>query len=130
MSGDMTSRLSAERKMSELRDRFCASFEERIIAMDRVTVACRSTQSVEDFGALRDQCHRLAGIAASFGYSEIGERAGVIDRCISDALRQVENSGWKSAVLEEAESLMDAMEAVLPEAQFGNTFENTYVSNV
>lgn len=98
--------------------------------MDRVTVACRSTQSVEDFGALRDQCHRLAGIAASFGYSEIGERAGVIDRCISDALRQVENSGWKSAVLEEAESLMVAMEAVLPEAQFGNTFENKYVSNV
>lgn len=73
MSGDYDARMAA------LRSRFAARLED-----ERAFFGCNAPATGE--GGLADRAHKLAGIAGSFGYAEIGELARQVeDACLADA---------------------------------------------
>ena len=118
MSGDPLSDKSTEHVLADLRYRFQDSLELRLIEIDQATQVCQKTNADAAFQLLRDHCHRLAGVGASFGFAELGDRARSIDMAVSQYLVTPGSDGWKRQVLADAESLMAAMEAALPEQHY------------
>ena len=118
MSGDPFNDQSGAQILADLRHRFQDSLELRLIEIDQATQACQKTNADAAFQLLRDHCHRLAGVGASFGFAELGNRARSIDMAISLHLATAGSDGWKRQVLADAESLMVAMEDALPEQHY------------
>lgn len=112
--------------MKDLRHRFCDTLEARLIALDQAAEACRLSPNDAAFQALRDLCHRLAGVAASFGFEDLGQRARSIDIAISNGLATQRADRWTSEVLQEAEALMTAMESVLPKQHHAQSQKTTF----
>lgn len=128
MTGDPIRNQAAERAFAELRDRFKDTLEVRLIEFDQAVQWCQERGDVSSFLRLRDLCHRLAGVGASFGFAELGNRARLVDASISRHIATDSSDVWKHQVLAEAEDLMIMMESVLPEQQ-QSTGQKTKLTN-
>lgn len=63
--------------MEGLRERFRARAADDLKTMS-------SAFTVAEHEILRERAHRLAGVAATFGYPEVGEAAGSLDETIRE----------------------------------------------
>ncbi|MCE8006791.1 Hpt domain-containing protein [Aestuariivita sp.] len=80
MQCQVTPRASVENALVELRNRFRGTLEERIITMERATIALDSDpECAEAAEIVRRECHKLSGIASSLGFDQIGAQATEID---------------------------------------------------
>lgn len=70
----------AGRRLEELRRTFAGKLPARIDALEAAVHAAATTLSSEDLKAALSHAHRLAGVAGSYGFIEVGEAAAALER--------------------------------------------------
>jgi chemotaxis protein histidine kinase CheA len=94
--------------LAGLRERFRRDLEERIITLESARVRLERTGGdAVAMELIRRECHKLSGIAGSFGFDEIGDRATDIDMAF------VRGQALWPAIDGELDALLDAMEQEL-----------------
>ncbi|TNF59021.1 MAG: hypothetical protein EP307_11180 [Rhodobacteraceae bacterium] len=97
-----------EAGLAALRARFRAGLEDRIIRLEGAAMILRQdAQAVEALAAIRDECHRIAGVAPSLGLADIGEIAMRIDAAFAER-----RASWP-ALEAPLERLLAALEGLL-----------------
>ena len=95
-----------------MRQKFIEGLHTRILTLEQYAIEFRSDENDHEvLDAIRHECHKLAGVAASFGFPGIGSRASEIDTAISLGAMT------RDAVSESLEDLMNQMEDLLDNAQ-------------
>ena len=106
---------SLERALAPVRARFIGALEDHILSFEALRQqAAGATDAQPSLDQIGKLAHRIAGIAGSVGFDNIGERAGRVERSViacrdpglSDADRQARVSA-------ELEPLLDVLEAHL-----------------
>ncbi|WP_170766525.1 Hpt domain-containing protein [Ruegeria lacuscaerulensis] len=101
-----------ERRLQILRQRFIDGLPSRILLLEQQAIEFRANGIDSDaLAAIKHECHKLAGVAASFGFPDIGARAGEIDTAISTGTMT------RDEVTEALEDLMNQMEDLLDDTQ-------------
>lgn len=73
-----------ERRLQQLRHKFIDGLLSRILILEQQAIILRTSGcDTEALAAIKGECHKLAGVASSFGFPEIGARAGEIEEGIS-----------------------------------------------
>lgn len=97
-----------ERRLQNLRQRFIDGLPFRILVLEQHAIELRADgKNRKALAAIKHECHKLAGVAASFGCPDIGARAGEIDTGISLGTMT------RDEVTEALEDLMNQMEDLL-----------------
>ncbi|MCA0928063.1 Hpt domain-containing protein [Ruegeria profundi] len=101
-----------ERKLQMLRQKFIEGLHTRILTLEQYAIEFRAGENNHEvLDAIRHECHKLAGVAASFGFPDIGSRASEIDTAITSGTMT------RDGVSESLEDLMNEMEDLLDNAQ-------------
>ncbi|MCL3883908.1 Hpt domain-containing protein [Marivita sp. GX14005] len=116
MRADACITRTAETAISALRRRFLDDLEFRLADIDRAAQDCRRPENPEAFARLAGLCHKLAGVAASFGFPQLGEEARAVELG-ANALSGAPSQQARDAVLARAEHLLDLMEDILETPQ-------------
>lgn len=104
---------AAELALQALKSKFLDSLEYRLLELENATTACRRRPTRAAFEDLSSLLHKLSGIAASFGFPNIGQQAQSAELLISQALHGEPHANWESKALTQVEALMDDIESVL-----------------
>lgn len=104
--------------MNSLRLRFIDRLDTLLPGMQRQLGQIRGGEALEEtFGAVLVDVHRIAGLAGSFGFFDLGNRAAETEA----ALRRGQGGGFSRATVDEAAQhlagLVEAMERTLDGAQ-------------
>lgn len=100
-----------DRRLNLLRQRFLGGLVPRVLLLEQQCNLLRKNESDgEALQAIRSECHKLAGVSASFGFHDIGAMAGQIDIGLSSG-----SLTWKE-LEPQLENLMDIMELHLENA--------------
>lgn len=101
-----------ERRLQQLRQKFIDGLLSRILILEQQAINLRTGEcDTEALAAIKGECHKLAGVASSFGFPEIGARAGEIEEVISVGKMTCDE-------IEKAlDALMNQMEALLDTTQ-------------
>ena len=113
MNSNSTTSEPAEAAMQALHHKFVNTLEFRLLDIENAAQHCRKNPSRQAFQDLAALVHKLAGVAASFGFEDMGKLSGSIDTLASRGLAGQLAAGWENTVLEEVERLLDNMEAAL-----------------
>ena len=105
--------LAPEDALRQLQDRFDASLEVRLMDIEQASLKCARNNDAASFHLLMDHVHKLAGVAASFGYLPMGDLARTIDTLIAKGLAEQQDHGWRDIALARTEELMDLIELAL-----------------
>lgn len=77
MSAQMNAAIQA------VRDRFVGTLEDRILLLEAAASALRADPARSDaFDAIRRESHKIAGLAGTIGFPEIGDQARAIDAAL------------------------------------------------
>ena len=104
-----------ERALAPVRARFIDALEDHILSFEalrqQAAAATDAQPSLDEIGKL---AHRIAGIAGSVGFDDIGERASRVERCVI-ACRGTgtANADKLHRVTAELEPFLDLMETHL-----------------
>jgi len=110
MTGDMS---AATARLDALRDRFLDTLEYRLLDIEQAASAYRTAPNATRLQEMSEPIHKLAGVAASFGYPELGDLARSIDVRLTNGMSSDVTPGWNSRTLSQVEHLMDHIEQVL-----------------
>lgn len=114
----MSATLPSERLrqgLQGLRDGFLERVTARCLAIEAILAAAAETDAelvaVADRAAIRGHAHKTAGVAATFGFVELGERALSVEQLLSRPDAELQWSVVRPAI----EALLDEMEDALDE---------------
>lgn len=104
-----------ERALAPVRARFIDALEDHILSFEalrqQAADAADAQPSLDQIGKL---AHRIAGIAGSVGFDDIGEQAGRVERSvIACRAPGLSDTDRKASVSAELEPLLDLLEARL-----------------
>lgn len=109
MSGPSDDRESARARLQAVRERFAARLAARVAEL--LAEIARARAGETDLAGPIASAHRLAGTAGSYGYTEAGEHAAVVE----DALhRIVGDPGGADAVWTELDEALQRLQAASP----------------
>jgi HPt (histidine-containing phosphotransfer) domain-containing protein len=101
--------------LQALRDGFLERVTARCLAIEAILVAAADADqelvAEDDREAIQQHAHKTAGVAATFGFSVLGDRALAVEQMMS---RVDTRLPW-SVVRPEIEALLDEMEDALDE---------------
>ncbi len=104
---------SIDHAMAALRSRFLDTLDHRILEIENAALACRAKHTASSYQRLAHHIHKTAGVAASFGFTEVGARAQSIDVMIDQLLSDPSQRACASRVLTDVEMLLEQMETLL-----------------
>lgn len=85
MTSSPTTSPEYQRRLQQLRQRFLDGLPARILLLDQLSIELRTVgNDAAALAAIKNECHKLAGVAASFGFPKIGRRAAEIDEALCD----------------------------------------------
>jgi HPt (histidine-containing phosphotransfer) domain-containing protein len=85
----MTGTGEFEARLHKIRERFVASLPERVQQAEEAFAAAGRTDQDnirDDIEALRFFAHDLAGIAPGLGFSALGQRGQLLEKCVVECL--------------------------------------------
>ncbi|MCU4654303.1 Hpt domain-containing protein [Roseibacterium sp. SDUM158016] len=96
--------------IAKLRDGFLDRVAERVITIDAILAAASGPTIPEaDVRTIVHHTHKTAGVAATFGFAELGARASEVERILTSGGAEIP---WQ-AVRPAIETLLDEMESAL-----------------
>jgi HPt (histidine-containing phosphotransfer) domain-containing protein len=100
--------------IASVRRRFVAALEDRVLQLEHLKcqLACTDKRSAS-LKALQSEAHKIAGVAATIGFKEIGQRASEAENQIDLALARNLAENDMSETLAVIDNFLDALESAL-----------------
>ncbi len=104
----------AQDALDQLRRRFMDQMEMRIIELETVVQRCKTAGTTpRECREIRDISHKLAGLAPSLGFSQVGKSARIVEDLADSAQKRARPLTAQSPLFLHLEHLLDVMEASL-----------------
>lgn len=102
--------------LAKTKERFQVQLSERLVEFDDILCDLEAGGNPKELiGKIQFGAHKIAGVAGSLGYSELGNAARLVDSDASNFVR-IGSSELPIELLEAIEDLLDMMDATLCDA--------------
>lgn len=113
-NGYETRTVEARRALDEMRGKFVSNMEMRIVELEKVMRYCKAAGTTEkECREIRDISHKLAGLAPSLGFSNIGKSATFVEKLADSARQGPLHITAEDLLFIHLEDLLEVMEASL-----------------
>jgi HPt (histidine-containing phosphotransfer) domain-containing protein len=100
--------------LAEVRASFIDSLYGRIMTLENIAERARkSSGSVAETDQISAICHKIAGVAPTLGFADVGQQARHLEKVITNLLKSDDPEQTWSQVEDDIEAFLDALEALL-----------------